>query len=311
MTTTPSTQKILWRPNNYRRQIQVKTKTNSGVETILTTIPLSMRKNTTYNDHTKLLFIKNYQPNITIQYGKNTLTGIFSQNIIHGKKETYLIETKTFKQCQNLLDKKRDEIKTRIDKALIDFAKTFKIYIPVCSPKWDRYEDWVKGEDYIDQIPKETIIHDTYFKKVYGDGIEFKSSQNQKEPVVLMKNYIKNRAVEDISPQIADEINHMHTSLAEELNPTITKLTPAIKALTEQITLHLAVEKRKLDNEIEMNHLLKDLKHHLPRQSTLESLKMRITTHNDIFKYKKDIDKLSDNDKHELSEWLFKRKAGR
>ena len=76
-----------------------------------------------------------------------------------------------------------------------------------------------KGEDYIDKIPKEVIIHDTIFKKVYGEGIEFGVTG---EPTVKLKTYIKNRAIEDIAPEIIKSINEVfiHTQPLKHLKMT-------------------------------------------------------------------------------------------
>ena len=211
MTTIKNTYKILWRPNNYRRQIKVKLKNNSTIKKIKGAISTTSKLTFSYNPHTGMVSVKNYAQNeknkgITIQYGKDTLTGIYSQNIIGGVKEIFLIEADSIENLQKRIDMKKEEIKQYIDMALYQFIEQFKLKIPFVKPKWSRYEDFIKGEDYIDKIPREVIIHDTYFKKVYGEGIEFKNSGNNEDPTVFMKNYIKNRAIEDISPQIAEEL---------------------------------------------------------------------------------------------------------
>jgi len=205
MTTTKNHYSIIWRPNNYRRQIKVKTKDNSALEKIKTTIT-----HYSYCNHTKILSIKGYKPNITIQYAKDTLTAIYSQNKIGGIKEHYLIESNEFKQLQKAIDTKKQQIIEKMDKALTEFSKQFKVFLPLEKPIWKRHEDFIKGEEYIDKIPREVIIHDTHFKKVYGKGIEFIHG----EPTVEMKNFIKNRAIEDIAPEIAKEIKEL-----KKLNP--------------------------------------------------------------------------------------------
>jgi hypothetical protein len=235
MTTIKSSKKYFWRPNNYRRQIQVKEKSNSTIKKIKSAISAI---NFNFNKHTKILSIKNYH-GITIQYGKHTLTGIYSQSIIGGVKEIYLIEAETIEDIQRRISEKQEEIKRKIDFALYKFRKEFKIIIPYKKATWSRYEDFIKGEDYIDKIPREVIIHDTYFKKVYGDGIEFKQTELKEEPTIHLKNYIKNRAIEDISPEINKEISNIHNTISGELNPIL-------KEFTHQIELHLRVQKETL-----------------------------------------------------------------
>lgn len=177
MTTIENHSAIIFRPNNYRRKIEVKPKDNSTIEKIrvlLGAIP---------NAHTKIISIKQYNPNITIQYGQCYLTAIYHQNIIAGNKETFAIERDTPEEVNKRIDEIRERIRQKIDNALESFIKQFDIRLPLKKPIWDRYEDFVKGFDFIDKIPKEVIIHDTIFKKVYGDGIEFKSSEKEKTPI--------------------------------------------------------------------------------------------------------------------------------
>ena len=183
--------------------MKVKTKTNSTcnhLQKVTTAIQMGKQN--------KLIFYKKYRKNITIQYGKHTLTGIYSQKIINGAKEIYLITGKSISEIEAKISHKKEEITKRIDEALYDFAKEFSILLPFKTPAWSRYEDFVKGEDYIDRIPSEAIIHDTYFKKVYGEGIEFIKA-GKEEPTAHLKHYIKNRAIEDIAPTIASSINNL------------------------------------------------------------------------------------------------------
>jgi len=222
MTTTKGGFCILWRPNNYRRQMVVKEKNNSTIKKILSTIP-----NAKLNNHTKLVNIKGYE-GITIQYGKSKLVGIWSQHIVGGCKETYLIEANSIQDVECRILEKKEEIKKKIDKALRVFAKKVGIGIPYSKPVWSRYEDWVKGESYIDQLPRECIVHDTFFKKVYGEGIEFKKA-GKEEPGVHLKNYIKNRAVEDFSPEIAKEIGLIKEGLLEGINDVMKKTDNLIR----------------------------------------------------------------------------------
>ena len=211
MTTTKETIKIFWRPNNYRRQIQVKTKNNSTIKKIESAIKCHTGTDFSCNTHTKMVSIKNYAQNqnnkgITIQYGKDKLIGVYSQNIIAGVKEIFLIEDIDLNGIMTKIDKKKNEIQWIIDETLNNFIKEFKLKIPYRKPEWSRYEDFIKGEEYIDKIPREVIVHDTYFKKVYGEGIEFKNTKVGEAPIAHMKNFIKNRAIEDISPEISKEL---------------------------------------------------------------------------------------------------------
>lgn len=247
MTTPKKLFKILWRPNNYRRKIAVKTKDNSTIKKIKSAI-----STINFNSHTKLISIKHYK-GITIQYGRNILTGIFSQNIINGYKETYLIESESIEELEERINQKVEEIQAKIDSALNSFIEQFNLKLPFEKPSWDRYEDWIKGDDFIDKIPREVIIHDTYFKKVYGEGIEFKQTENKEKPSVHLKNYIKNRAIEDIAPEVCQELSanrdllsgiiEANASTSKLLNQYIRSSIPILQDFSINIKTHNKVLK--------------------------------------------------------------------
>jgi len=280
MTTTKTTFKILWRPNNYRRQIKVKEKSNSTIEKIRSAISAIPYLTFSYEPHTKMVSIKNYAQNktnkgITIQYGKETITGIYSQNIIGGAKEIFLIEANTINDLEKYINNKKEDIEKYIDAALKQFIKEFNISLPFTKPEWSRYEDFIKGEEYIDKIPREVIIHDTYFKKVYGKGIEFKNSEIREEPTVHLKNYIKNRAIEKIAPDIADELKntqYMVKGILETNASTSKLLNSMAKPILElnQLTL-LEIKNKKMHMKVlhDMSKTLKDIRTEI-RQKNLK-----------------------------------------
>jgi len=224
MITTPEPKKIVWRPNNYRRKLDILNSANSVKK-----IPNHTIDSTTYSQHTKILYIKNYMPNITMMVCKKNLIAIYSQTRIGNKKETFFIERSTTEELEKRINEKKKKIERKLDKALYKYAAQNKLSIPYKKPIWLRHEDFIKGEEYIDKIPRETVIHDTVFKKVYPEGIEFIGGKN-KEPTVSLKNYIKNRAIEDISPQIASELRDFHYTTGKLL-----------AEFSTQIRLHLAV----------------------------------------------------------------------
>lgn len=203
--------KFLWRPNNYRRKLRVKTKSNSGLNSIL-----SVYKDSGFSEHTKIVTIR--FGNILLQYGKNFLTAIYSQNIIDGAKEIFLIEASSRGEIDSRIDEKAKEIKDKLDMALFDFAREFKLVIPGEAPVWSRYEDFIKGDEFIDSLPPGCIIHDTLFKKVYSEGLEFKSCKERPEPIASIKQYFKNRVMEDWIPEVALAINGMNVNVTSHLN---------------------------------------------------------------------------------------------
>jgi len=275
MTTIGKPFKILWRPNNYRRQIKVKTKTNSGIENIKTAITTIDTTGTrlNYNQHTKLLSIHgfNKQKNhtgITIQYGKETITGIYSQNIICGNKEIFLIEANTSELCQKRIDDKKEDIKKYIDESIEKFIKQFNIKLPYEKTIWAKhgYEDWIKGEEFIDKIPREVIVHDTHFKKVYGEGIEFISDERGQEPTIKLKNYIKNRAIEDIAPEIVKEINKTNESIKFLKENNTEDIKAIIQTIRQQSEIILEHTKTNKETAIGLLTLTTFLKSQLPKE---------------------------------------------
>lgn len=247
----------LFRANNYRRQILVKEKTNSTLQEIRGTIgKLPMELN--INPHTKIISIKNFKPNITIQYGKNTLTAIYSCPLIHGNKETRLIERNTIDGINARIDEIKENIKKRLNDSLKEFSRRFDLSLPFKKPIWVRHENWIKGDDFIDKIPRETIIHDTIGKKVYAAGWEFIGGKD-KEPTAAIKNYIKNRAIEDIAPSISTSLNQLCLRFDNMGNRIIDMMNNRIQVDNElaiNIKTHNKVFK-KLDNLLSQKDLRK------------------------------------------------------
>ena len=259
MTTTKKTFSYFWRPHNFRRKISVKEKDNSISTRIQGTISkLPMELN--INPHTKLISIKKFKPNITIQYGRNTLTAIYCQDIISGEKQGWLIERYTIPEITHRIGEIKQDIEKKLDSSLKEFSRKFSLSLPFEKPVWSRYEDFLKGEEYIDKIPRECIIHDTFFKKVYGKGIEFKNVSKE-EPTIHLKNYIKNRAIEDIAPEIATSIDN----LGNQLIPTIRSLDKSIQMEIHNKKIHLGV----LNS---MDKTLKDIRESLPKRGLLKWL---------------------------------------
>ena len=143
----------------------------TGVQTCA--LPISMGLFHVEISSKKVVTIKNYMPNITVQYGRNKLIGIYSQPRVDGRKTVYLIEASSVGDLDRRISEKVDDIRKSIDVALDNFMKRFKVRIRFEKPFWMRYEDWIKGEEFVDSLPADLIIHDTVFKKVYSEGVEF------------------------------------------------------------------------------------------------------------------------------------------
>lgn len=230
---------VLFRPNNYRRAITVFYDRNSTIKKLNSTI--GFISNLNVSTHNKLINFR--YKGLTFQLGKKTLTAIYSQNTTEEKKITYHIQRTSINEiCQAITDK-TEEIKQEIDIKLKEVANLLNIGLYGVI-EWKRYEDWIKGEEFIDNIPRDTIIHDTHFKKVYQEGVEFiKSKEENLDPGVKIKNYLKNRALEEIAPDIAKAIKGIVKTQKNQIDILNNE---ALKPLTAQIKLHLKVQRETL-----------------------------------------------------------------
>ena len=95
------------------------------------------------------------------------------------------------------------KIKKTIEDRLVDIAKRFQkeTKIKLNVENWDnhRKEIEIKGDLVLDNIPKDMNIHAENFKKVYEKGVEFFDEAS-------VVNYINNRALEDLSPEMVKEL---------------------------------------------------------------------------------------------------------
>lgn len=254
MTPPKNLLKKAWRPNNYRRQLQVKDRggsTSTGNEGTPLIFPMELLKRkykATYYPQNKLINVT-YDQDITLQYGRKTLTAIYKQRRINKKKLVYVIESNSTKAIQQFIDQKKKEITERLDQALFKFGREFNLLIPFEMPLWSRYEDFIAGDEFIDSLPEELIIHSTHFKKVYGKGIEFINSKQKDEPTLKTEKYIENRAIEDIAPSIAKAIKEVY----DKFGSFITGMTPVLQQINNQNTELLKVRKDILRLERKFN----------------------------------------------------------
>lgn len=67
----------------------------------------------------------------------------------------------------------------------------------------------IHGDSYIDKLPKDLILHDTYFKKVYDEKLEFIGE-------AALKNYISNRALENFNPELVAVLNGLYSCIEKQ-----------------------------------------------------------------------------------------------
>jgi len=188
---------ILFRPHNYRRMVLTRAKTDVVMRRIKKKMPLA-----TITPQNKLVSFKQFKPDVTIQFGRRKVIGIYNRP----ERVVYHIKAYSIQDLQQRVNYWREQIRGRIDGAIKEFLE--QLCLPHLSVSiWQRYEDWLKGEEYIDSLPDDLIVHDTFFKKVYEQGVEFIGPKGHGlMPGVSVKHYIKNRAIEDVAPEIASSI---------------------------------------------------------------------------------------------------------
>jgi len=72
------------------------------------------------------------------------------------------------------------------------------------------------------------IIHDTYFKKVYSDTVEFKNP-------AFVKKFISNRVTEELAPEITKELSSLKLELLKDRQ----EVWGTLNLFKEQINSHL------------------------------------------------------------------------
>lgn len=217
-----------WRPNNYRLQIPFNCKNfkEHYPPRTLTSYGIKVSNyGTKFSRKSDRITIMIDVPK-AMNIGKMTL--IYSLKR-YNKKAWYEITGQNIKEINSKIDNNVDKIKDICIKEAKKFRKEFGGFLYLNDAKWIRHEDAIKNEDFIDSIPRDMIIHDTYFKKVYGDNIEFKKP-------AFVKKYISNRVTEEIAPELKKGIS--------ELKSDFNLLGVSLKLYNKQIEKHLSV----LDN---------------------------------------------------------------
>ncbi len=235
-----------WRPNNYRLQIPFnREKLNLGTDI---TPLIKKRKGSVVKTPYGNIKVSNFGSKISckinrfpVMLDKNSITITYSLKIEtlnkkfkkEIKKAIYKIEAENIGDIDKKIKEKVEEIKKVCIETTERFIKKYGGEADFSKAKFIAHEDGIHAEDW---MPEEEIIYDTNFKKVYKNEIELKSP-------LLVKNYISNRVVEEIAPDIAREIKNNNDSI-EDVKEIITiELKPVLKKLTKQIELHLEVQR--------------------------------------------------------------------
>jgi hypothetical protein len=147
-----------------------------------------------------------------------------------------------------------------------------KEWIKICGGKTDfdilrrRSEHKIMNEDAIDRLPKNMTFRNDAVKKVYMEqNVEFSSP-------ILASNYLRNRAIESISPEIIGSLQ----AIAEAQRSIVDK---ALNPLTEQIILHLKVQRETLKTQKEMAKTMKAIRSEMKTNKRSERVRDIKTTY--------------------------------
>jgi len=309
MTTSKKTIKKAWRPNNLRRELEVRELDDSDRKRLLSTI---QRAN--MQERTKVISIKKYTPKVSIQIGKIKITAMWCQTQRNGIKKIYELEAHNDKEIDDWVDNKIKEIEKDLDKSLDEISSILKKKIPFKKPIWARFEHGIKFAHILKHIPQDLIVHDTCFKKVYKDEIEIFGGKG-KNPVASLKTFMHNETLIDFTPEIAKEMSLLRQQIDLIFNPIVKSLKEQAEStsfLAENINTHIPVL-MKFGNETErMGNILErfeksanNLKY--SEISSIDSIKPQIKSISDFLKpeIREKIEKLSAKDKEELGNWSF------
>lgn len=201
--------RVLWRPNNYRRKSRLKfTSPDTGY-------PVSDHFSHARRSKKGVWSIRDYD-RITILLGPRVVTAMWSQRVINGEKELFLLESNREIEVRERIAGKREEIRILLDRALVDLAE--RLGMKIEEPVWDRFEDYVRDEridDLVAKLPRGCVVYDSFFKKVYDEGVEFVQSTPGEFPGARLSSYLKNRAFEDVAPEVAAELAALRRDVAQ------------------------------------------------------------------------------------------------
>lgn len=211
MSMTLFPKKFLWRPNNYRLKIVSNLGSIGNLGSIKGSMGiLHMEFNSKGSKFLKI------NERVSLMVHPSCVIGVYSLKNPKGEKEWFEVSCDSVESFQNFIDKKVKEIEMLLR------AEISKLGLPLdySSGIWIRHEDGVKNEEFLDSLPDDLILHDTYFKKVYGNELEFKAP-------AYVKNFITNRAIESIVPELARELADIKSRLPSPERKEVACSTPS------------------------------------------------------------------------------------
>lgn len=124
----------------------------------------------------------------------------------------------------------------------------------------------IKNEPFIDKLPPEMTFETPIVSKRYKKPeVEFK------EPIYAA-TYLENSALKEFAPEIAKEIGILGSEMGE--------LKPVLKALTQQIVVHLQVQQDTLKTNKSIRMGISDIRDHItnkpPKKAKKPPIKPRL-----------------------------------
>lgn len=190
---------LVWRPNNYRLRIPFLkgVEGKQEIKVIPRLFPVE-----TFKGRNGMFSLKNFEDNLTIQAFPSCVLVTYSLKRDGVKAWLTLPGLAESSETEAFIDDFVESVHCRAIKA----ASRLNLRLDYDGAVWVRHEDEVKGEEFVDQLDPGLIMNDTYFKKVYSKGIEFKSP-------VYLKNFVANRALEKVSPEIVEALGSLQTEI--------------------------------------------------------------------------------------------------
>lgn len=232
----------LWRPNNYRRQIKIKRLKLQSQISVFRALSISYKTKLVGNY--RFIYVKPYK-GFTLRVSKNCVLIIYSQG---KKKPVYFIKRDSPEELAMYIHSVVQNIVEKMDKVLYEFLDLHNIK-PISEPYWERFEDWFKGEEYIDSIPKKLVFHVSGLKKVYGSGVEFLKTGENKNAGDAICNYILNRAKEDYLFRTIKEFNKAVLMTDKTLRKTARQFKQTSELLNELNNIFRYLDDEKLTQE--------------------------------------------------------------
>ena len=240
------TKKFLWCPHNYRRRINKKNKPIALTKTIKSAIKKKTGNKINYTERTNKYTIINYNK-LTIEINPNCIV------VVYPSEKWYRMEG-SMTEINNRLDKIVRDIKNKCLRAAREISKLLNLELDFKDNKWIRNEDHIKSDEFLGRIAPELIVHDKLFKKVYPEGIEFKSPFD-------LKTFVNNRAIEMVAPIIAQKLDNLadlkeltrleiynkklHMKVLHSMDRTMKNISKSMKHLNSNI-LKVKYEGRQL-----------------------------------------------------------------